>query len=87
MQMVYNYHLSTVGIIIKLFAPLQGFQRGPIALYTIYLFLSDILEAILNYRVMQGLPRWQTLDFYKLLWKELIFIDIWLSTNMIFHYL
>ena len=58
------------------------------SIYTIYLLLAAILEAILNYSVMQGLLRWQTPDFfYKLLDRTYYFIEIWLSTIMIFHYL
>ena len=45
-----------------------------IAFYTIYLLLAAMLEAILKYRVMQSLPRWQTPDFYKLLRTELIIL-------------
>ena len=45
-------------------------KRWPIAFYTIYLlFVAAILEAILNYRFMQGLP-----DFNKLLRIEHIIL-------------
>ena len=41
--------------------------------YTIYLLLAAILEAILHYRGMQGLPSWQTRIFTRYCGQNLLF--------------